>query len=407
MGQAARPTSELEPKPAALLGQRVAFTGRFETLARRAAESLVRRAAGTVAGDVTPRVTMLVVGMRGWPLLESGRVTRQLEAAERLRASGHGIRIVSETEFRETLGLDPRPDAAAKTLSAAQVAAALGTDERTLERWEQLSLIRSTQGRYDFRDLVSLRTITNLVARGVSPVVIRRSLDGLRGLLPGIDRPLAQLNILVSDSGGLVAELEESLLSPTGQMELRFEPATGASTQTAPAPAPLSLARELAAAEARSSESWVRQGLEREAAGDLAEAERAYRKAAALAPSDPSPQFNLGNVLMASGRLEAAAERYSQAVSLDPLHARAWYNLAHVNDELGRQAAAMRFLRRAVACDPSFADAQFNLADVAERLGDRQTAETAWVEYLRLEPVGNWAVEARRRLHALRSRAWA
>ena len=55
-------------------------------------------------------------------------------------------------------------------------------------------------------------------------------LDALSGFLPGVDRPLAQLSILVSDSGELVAELEEALLTPSGQLELRFDaprPSTG------------------------------------------------------------------------------------------------------------------------------------------------------------------------------------
>lgn len=393
---------ELEPKPAALLGQRVAFAGRFATLSRSQLEAAVRAAGGRPCSSVTSSLTMLVVGMRGWPLLETGRVTRKLAEAERLRDAGAPIRIISEAQFREIIGLDPAAAVGAKDLTAEQVAGALGIDKATLERWEHLGLVRSDDGRYDFRDLVSLRTVTSLVARGVSPVVIRRSLDGLRGLLPGIDRPLAQLNIMVSDAGHLVAELEEALIAPGGQMELRFRESGEPEKREA-----YSLARELARAEARDSAAWIEIGLQHERAGNYADAERAYRQAATLAPSDPAPQFNLGNVLLATGRLEAAAERYAQALSLDPLHSRALFNLAHANDLLGRRAAALRLLRRAIEADPAFADAHYNLAELAERLGDRALAESAWREYLRLDPMSQWAAEARKRLNALRSRQWA
>src|SRR6185436_2380005 len=95
----------LEPgKPAALLGQRVAFTGRFASLTRSQAEKLVGDALGRLSPSVSSRATMLVVGMRGWPLMESGSITAKLAEAERLKAAGKPIRIVSETEFREILG---------------------------------------------------------------------------------------------------------------------------------------------------------------------------------------------------------------------------------------------------------------------------------------------------------------
>jgi tetratricopeptide (TPR) repeat protein len=416
MMRAARKPVTVEPGPAgagaatALVGERVAFTGRFATLKRTEAESLVTRSGGTLASDASVRPTILVVGMLGWPLMHSGQVTRKLAEAERLRAAGKPVRVISETQFREMVGLDPptAPAAGEKTITAEAVCAALGIDGRILQRWEHCGLVRSQDGRYDFRDLLSLRTVTNLVARGVSPVVIRKSLDALAGFLPGVDRPLAQLNILVSDSGELVAELEEALLTQSGQLELRFDaPRTAQATdsaENAPSPRPL---LSLVRADARDSAAWVEAGLEHERAGDLIKAEHAYRRAAALAPSDPVPQFNLGNVLLSGYRLEAAAERYAQAVALDPSHSRAWFNLAHVQDALKDRWSAIRYLRRAIAADPGFADAYYNLADLAERAGDRQAAADAWDDYLRLDPGGPWSAEARRRLAALRGRAWA
>jgi Tfp pilus assembly protein PilF len=404
MTEASGEQMTLEPgKPAALLGQRVVFTGRFASLMRAEAEKVVARAGGRVLPGVSPRATMLVVGMRGWPLMDSGHVTRKLAEAERLRAAGRTIRILSEVTFRELVGLEAPAEAVAKTLSEQQVCKTLGIDARVLQRWEHCGLVRSHDGLYDFRDLVSLRTVTGLVARGVSPVVIRKSLDALGGFLPGVDRPLAQLNILVGDSGELVAELEEALLTQSGQLAFRFETSQ---QPAADAPRPLSLAR----ADTRDSAAWIEAGLEHEEAGELEKAEHAYRRAAALAPNDALPQFNLGNVLLAGGRLEAAAERYAQAVALDPSNAQAWFNLAHVQDALKDRPSAMKYLRRAIAADPTYADAHFNLADLAERVGDNATAAAAWDDYLRLDPRSEWSAEARRRLHALRKPrgpAWA
>jgi tetratricopeptide (TPR) repeat protein len=340
--------------------------------------------------------------MRGWPLIDSGHVTQKLADAERLQASGRPIRILSEVAFREAVGLEAPAEAASKSLSGKQVCRALGIDARVLQRWEHCGLVRSRDGQYDFRDLVSLRTVTGLVARGVSAVVIRKSLDALGAFLPDVDRPLAQLNILVSDSGELVAELEEALLTQSGQLEFRFE---GLGKAAGDAPRALSLVR----ADTRDSAAWIEAGLEHEEAGDLEKAEHSYRRAAALAPNDAAPQFNLGNVLLAGGRLEAAAERYAQAVALDATHAQAWFNLAHVQDALKDRPSAFKYLRKAIAADPTYADAHFNLADLAERMGDRATAAAAWDDYLRLDPKSEWSAEARRRLHRLRrgGPAWA
>src|SRR4029079_12197788 len=128
----------------------------------------------------------------------------------------------------------------------------------------------------------------------------------------------------------------------SGQLEFRFEsPREGAKD----VPRPLSLVR----ADTRDGAAWIEAGLEHEEAGELDKAEHAYRRAAALAPNDAAPQFNLGNVLLSGGRLEAAAERFSQSVALAPLHAQAWFNLAHCHDALKDRASALKYLRRAIA----------------------------------------------------------
>ncbi|MGD9690429.1 MAG: tetratricopeptide repeat protein [Phycisphaerales bacterium] len=384
-----------------LLGQRVAFAGRLASMSRSDGERLVLRAKGRVSAGVDARTTMLVVGMGGWPLMESGHVSTRLVQAERLRAAGRPLRILSESAFREMLGLDAPAALAPKSLTAQQVGDALGVDAKMLQRWELCGLVRSHHGLFDFRDLVSLKTVVALVARGVSPMTIRSSLTALGAILPGVECPLAQLNILVSTSGALVAELEGALLSPDGQLEFRFDGPPGEEHRR---PLPLDPGRSLSAAQ------WLERGLEREESGDFEGAERAYRQASALAPHDAAPSFNLGNVFLARQDHASAIEHYERCLALDPAHAQAWFNLAHVHDARADAPAALRALRRAIAADPAYADAYFNLAELAERLGERSVAVGAWTEYLRLDPAGEWGEEARRRLIILRERgasAWA
>jgi tetratricopeptide (TPR) repeat protein len=398
----------IEPKPAALVGECVAFTGRFASLNRAQARRLVSRASGRFAEAFSSRVTLLVVGAAGWPLLSSGRVPRALEAAERLLAKNQGPRIISEDRFRELLGLATPPDLAAqpKTLDLDHVARVVGVEPAVIRRWELLGLVRAEHGRFDFRDLVSLRAITALVARGISPVVIRTSLESLARLLPAaIDHPLSQLSLLVSDSGSLAAELEEAFLTPSGQLELRFAPRRSSSDD-----APRPLRPTLHRAEAPSAdpaEQAIAAGLVCEAAGEIARAREAYARAAGLRPRDPTPVFNLGNLLLREGRPAQAAEYFRRAANLDPSHAKAWFNLAHAQEQSGQPREALESLRRAARADPHFADAHFNLADLAQRQHEDELAARAWRAFLRLDSSSPWAAEARRRLALLRGRAWA
>src|SRR5262249_41583795 len=145
---------------------------------------------------VSGRVSVLVVGMDGWPLSQDGNVSGRLKHAERINRAGKRIRIIPEVEFLEMVGLRARGAGTRKSPSADDIAAMVGIDARTLGHWEALGLIRAHEGRYDFQDIVSLGTIVELVQRGVRADVISRSLHDLSALLPDTDRPLSQLRIV-------------------------------------------------------------------------------------------------------------------------------------------------------------------------------------------------------------------
>jgi hypothetical protein len=113
------------------------------------------------------KTSLLVVGMDGWPLLPDGGVGNKLKRAEELRRNGCGIRILSEEAFLELLGRNNRHRSVVpKTNPAAEVCRRLKLSPEALQRWEQFGLIRPVDGLYDFQDLVSLRTIAELVDAG-------------------------------------------------------------------------------------------------------------------------------------------------------------------------------------------------------------------------------------------------
>jgi tetratricopeptide (TPR) repeat protein len=373
---------------------RVVFTGRLASIGRAEAAALVQRAGGAVCTTVSRRTSMLVVGADGWPLRRDGSVSRSLLRAEELNAAAAGIDIVSEREFLERTGAVCREDAFRKTHPLERIAALIGVAPATVRRWELLGLIRSAEGRCDFRDIVSLRVIADLVRRGVSPQVIGRSMRGLRSLLPDVEHPLAQLTIVEGDEA-LLAEIGDALVTPEGQLVFNF--AAGATGATAP-PAALKL-------EARREElgpvQWLERGLALEQEERFEEAALAYREALARRPGSPEAHFNLGNALRALGELDEAEERLLTATALDPHMAAAWYNLADLQEERGRLDDAIASLSAALRAWPDFPDAHYNMAVFCEMAGRLERAAEHWRAYLRLDPASAWGRTARLRLAGL------
>jgi tetratricopeptide (TPR) repeat protein len=385
--------AEMIARPVAdgdLSSARVVFTGGLASLSRCEATDIVQRAGGTVTSTVSRRTSMLVVGMRGWPLLEDGTVSRNLARAELLNERGADIAIISESMFAELAGLAPDRSPLNKTYGTEQVCQLLGLDRRSLQRWEALDLIRSANGRYDFQDIVSLRTIAGLIAQGVATQTIIRSVHGLAEVLPGTQRPLAQLQI-VEESGDLLAEMEDAFVAPDGQLILNFDPRQQAPVEVLP----LSVEDDQ---EPDSPEALFQRGRDNELEEHFQRAVEAYRRALALRPRFPEAHVSLANALRAMGRLEAAQEHLLLAVGQAPSLAAAWYNLADILEEQGDMDQAIDSLQAAIEQDPTFADAHYDLALYCEETGRVEEARRHWRTYLKLDPSSPWADMARRYL---------
>src|SRR5207245_8840585 len=91
----------------------------------------------------------------------------------------------------------------------------LGLTEKQLDYWERLRLVSPQKEKgiryYDFRDLIGLRTVTQLVENGVPANRLRRALAALRGKLGHADAPLSALRVL---SGGGPVDLERGRTPP-------------------------------------------------------------------------------------------------------------------------------------------------------------------------------------------------
>jgi len=235
----------------------------------------------------------------------------------------------------------------------------LGLTEKQLDYWERLRLVspRKEQGirYYDFRDLIGLRTVKQLVENGVPANRLRRALAALREKLAHAEAPLSELRVL-SDGGAVIVERGGTRLEPlSGQFVLNFDTRE--------------LNETVRVMTGRSADEWLAVALEYEAEGkNRAQAIDAYERAFCVDPARPDALINCGTLYYEDGNLEKASEYFRQALALDPENALAHFNLGSVLDETGHVDAARQHLRQAVRLNPIYPDAHYNLAFVCEKL---------------------------------------
>lgn len=136
--------------------------------------------------------------------------------------------------------------------------------------------------------------------------------------------------------------------------------------------------------------TWFNLGSAREAAGDLAGAEDAFREAIRHAPRivnryrggvSPLPwraEVRLARLLLAAGRTEDAAEALRGATASNPRAAEPHALLGNLHAAAGRSAEAERAYREALARDPRDPLAHYNLGLLLDERGDVRGAASAY-----------------------------
>ena len=154
--------------------------------------------------------------------------------------------------------------------------------------------------------------------------------------------------------------------------------------------------------------------------GEKLQAARAYQKAAALNPRDPTVHFNMGvtlhdldrpvdalacyaralklkpdygdahnnmgNILKQQGKFNAAISAYQRALALDQGNAGACNNLGTALKAIGKVPEAIAMYERAVAIAPNYGDAFNNLGVALERQNKPEAAIAALQQALRHNP---------------------
>jgi tetratricopeptide (TPR) repeat protein len=227
-------------------------------------------------------------------------------------------------------------------------------------------------------------------------------------MLPGLDRPLSQLNLLAQDSR-LVLRDAHGLVEPsTGQRCFDFVP---------PAPAGDVIALAQGATDGgagpsngtvvvcpvphRTADQWFEEGCRLLDAHETASAIEALRSALMSRPGSPEINFHLAEALFRAENQEGALERYYAAVEADHDYLESWTQIGCIYAGKGELQSALEAFSIALSVHADYPDAHWHVADTLVQLGRPQEAAAHWRKYLEFDRRGPWADQARQRLIAI------
>jgi tetratricopeptide (TPR) repeat protein len=241
-----------------------------------------------------------------------------------------------------------------------------------IRNWARIGLVPHSDARqgqllFDFRGVVALRTLKQLIDHGISIRRIRKCVETLRQEIPDVAEPLSEIGVYALGEQ-IVLRRDNLTFTPDGQLMIDFR------EEASPViPMPLDPVEPL----------FIR-ALGLEEAGQFDEAKQTYEAVLSVNPCHTDALVNIGNILYQKGSSELAGENYRGALEIDPDHVEANYNLANLLEEAGDLEQAVRFFRKCLLVDPGFADAHCNLARVLEKLGKWRAAKKHWRRYSEL-----------------------
>lgn len=416
-----------------LQGQRLCFLGKLGSLAKRDAKSWVVEQGAVVVPLTDPRVQIVVLGADSFPFN-----LRELDDLTLDKIQSQQIVLWEETEFWEKCGLLEHSQDKAPLYTPAMLADLLKVPIQTIRRWHRLGLLHAVKEihrlpYFDFQEVAAARRLAKWLQTS-SPDQVEKKLVQLARVLPGTQRPLSQLPVIVQGNEVLVRQIS-GLVDPNGQLRFDFDlwgdNDSDDSHPVYPLDQPNEPRRETleltdadkrpwtAPAESDHSErfqdaltSWSNGADSREIspeeflqAANRCEDEQDWDGAlqiyrAMLMAFGPSADlcFQIGELLYRAGDLTAARERYSMAVELDTQFVEARANLGCVLMDLQQWDLALASFEGALDLHPEYADALFHAAAVCEKIDQETRAQDYWQRFLDVAPNSPWAQYAEARL---------
>ena len=259
-----------------------------------------------------------------------------------------------------------------RMFSIGEMASLLRLPQTRIRNWARMGLVPHVPGRqglpkFDFKGVVALRTLKQLLDQGIPIRRIRKCVETLRQEMPEVTDPLSAMRVYALGDQ-IVLKKDSLTFTPDGQLMIDFREE---SSPVIPMPLDPVAPLFLKALKLEEGELWD-------------EAKEIYEAVLSLDPCDADALVNIGNIHYRKGLSALAVENYRGALEIDPDHAEACYNLANLLEESGDQQEAIRFFRRSLSSDPDFADAHYNLARLLEKIGRQGVAKRHWRRYAEL-----------------------
>ncbi len=387
-----------------LAGKRVAFVGKLGGVNRREAKELVRDQGGVPVDKFSSGVDLVVIGADEFPLGEQDEL---LDSAAREAAAEGKLEIISETQLWQRLGLVEGEQSVRRLYTPAMLAELLDVSVAVIRRWHRRGLIVPAREvnrlpYFDFQEVATARRLAQLLAAGASPAAIEKKLAELSRYVPEVERPLAQLSVIV-EGKQLLLRQGEGLIEPGGQLRIDFDaaqiapPSIAAHAAGDVPPVPL-FPLEDEFDELSTPGEMLDLAASLEDDGRLAAAADMYRAVLSAAGPKPEVCFQLAEVLYRMGDVTAARERYYMTIELDEDYVEARANLGCVLAETGEPELAVAAFQGALRYHPDYPDVHYHLARTLDDIEHIEEAEAHWWEFLSLAPSSPWADEARMRL---------
>ncbi len=325
------------------------------------------------------------------------------------------LEVLTETQFWQRLGMVDGEQAVRRLYTPAMLAQLLGVPVAIIRRWHRRGLIVPTREvhrlpYFDFQEVATARRLAELLSAGASAARSKHQLARLARLVPNVDRPLAQLSVIV-EGRELLLRQGEGLIEAGGQMRLDFRDSVQASAAEAGC-VPDQPHEELATTDVLPIRRWLSQDAderleladimslasELEDTAQVREAIEMYRVALVAVGPQAEICFRLAELLYLTGDVSAARERYFMAIELDEDYVEARANLGCVLAETGECELAIAAFEGALRSHPDYPDAHYHLARLLDDQGEMEISARHWQRFLELAPESPWADEARIRL---------
>ena len=409
--------------PPPFQGKRVAFVGKLGGVNRRQAHSLIVDEGGFVMNQddlEDANVDIVIIGAEQWPPTSPEEL---LPNSVLSAVKEEHCEVITETQFWERLGLLTEDQAVRRLYTPAMLAELLEISVAVIRRWHRRGLIIPVREihrlpYFDFQEVATARHLAELLEAGASPAEIERRLEELARYVPDVDRPLAQLSIIVEGRHILLRQ-GEGLVEPGGQLRMDFESLEANAQEQqvievtredvvrvfdrhdAEAAEPKILPFDNLVDRAvlpQNPEEILAQASELEEAGELEVAIELYRSFLAAYGLRAEVCFQLAELLYRTNDYTAARERYYMAIELDENYVEARANLGCVLIDTGELDLAIAALLGALKYHPDYPDAHYHLARTLDELDRHEEAVDHWRAFLVLAPDSPWAQQARDRL---------